>query len=355
MEKIFEGAAGRLHISEPELFVDNEGRDRSGHMTHAMLEYAPGKIIAFNSNCSSQRWHGHSPFGWVEYRYSEDGGKSWDDYHTLQCTLDELHHGVWVMSAEKAVFCNGVITVFLLRNSQYSQSSCEPWGSCMYIQSFDLGKSWTAPVEFCPYEGRIYDAVVRDGVIYVLEFCNPHHQGKNPEDLYRLYTSHDNGATFQEESVVDIETIGHAYGALQFTADGTLLAFANNIQDGFLLAVSESRDNGKNWRRLPSIRLSEGVRNVQISNLGNGYVMHGRAKRDGLYGKGFVLYTSKDCLNWDDGILLEPEKEHCYYSNNLPVHLPGGEEKLLVQYSDLYGNMDGGTVNVMHLFLTLEK
>ena len=77
MDKVFDGIAGRLHISDPEMYVNNEARSRSGHMSHAMVEYAPGKIIAFNSNCSAVRYEGHSAFGWIEYRYSEDGGKTW--------------------------------------------------------------------------------------------------------------------------------------------------------------------------------------------------------------------------------------------------------------------------------------
>ena len=48
---------------EPILYVDNESRGRSGHMTHAMAEFAPRKIIDFNSNCSAAIYGGHSTFG----------------------------------------------------------------------------------------------------------------------------------------------------------------------------------------------------------------------------------------------------------------------------------------------------
>ena len=43
-----------VKVGEPELYVDNESRGRSGHMTHAMAEFAPGKMIDFNSNCSAK-------------------------------------------------------------------------------------------------------------------------------------------------------------------------------------------------------------------------------------------------------------------------------------------------------------
>ena len=81
-----------VDISEPTLYVDNQSRGRSGHMTHAMAEFAPGCFIDFNSNCSAERWGGHSPYGWVEYRISKDSGKTYSEVKTLpysvECFLD---------------------------------------------------------------------------------------------------------------------------------------------------------------------------------------------------------------------------------------------------------------------------
>lgn len=47
-------------------------------MSHAMAEFAQGRFIDFNSNCSAVRLGGHFPYGWVEYRISEDI-KKWSD------------------------------------------------------------------------------------------------------------------------------------------------------------------------------------------------------------------------------------------------------------------------------------
>ena len=66
-----------VSLSDPILYVDNESRGRSGHMSHALAEYAPGKIMDFNSNCSAKRFEGHSTFGFIEYRTSEDGGETY--------------------------------------------------------------------------------------------------------------------------------------------------------------------------------------------------------------------------------------------------------------------------------------
>ena len=63
-----------VHITEPTLHVDNETRNRSGHMSHAMAEFAPGRVIAFNANCSAVIHEGHGTFGFLEYLISEDGG-----------------------------------------------------------------------------------------------------------------------------------------------------------------------------------------------------------------------------------------------------------------------------------------
>ena len=356
MDRIFDGVAGRLHIGEPELYIDNKARKRSGHMCHAMIEYRPGKIIDFNSNCSTVRLQGHAAYGWVEYRYSDDYGKTWSEPHDLPYSRQEFFDGNYTISIEKGVCCNGVITLFALRNTQFSAICCEPWKTAMVLQSHDFGKTWTDPYELCEFEGRVYDAAVHDGVIYAMIFCNPNHVGKTPEHLYRLYTSRDNGKSFQLASVIDIENIGHAYGALQFRDDGSLIAYANDIGNGFLLSESISYDLGKTWKRLPDAVLPEGIRNVQVSRLGPGYVMHGRAFRNASWGKGLIVYTSKNAVNWDDGILLEPEKTSCYYSGNLRLVKPDGSETLLVQYSDIYGDTfeNAAAVNIMHMFLHFE-
>lgn len=353
MEQIFDGIAGKLHISEPELYVDNQSRNRSGHMSHAMVEFAPGKILDFNSNCSKYRCGGHSGFGWIEYRVSEDNGKTWGDINTLPCSMEILLDGVYTISVEKAVAVNGVITAFAIRNDQSKPISAEPWVTPLYVQSMDGGKSWTKPKVFSPYPGRIYAAIVHEGVIYVLQFCNPDFPGQRPTDQYRLFTSHNGGQSFEELSVVDIDTMGRAYGAMVFRPDGSLIAYNCNTGEAKDLAVSISYDQGKTWKQQEHIVLSHGIRNIQISKLGNGYVMHGRAWLGAICGKGLVMYTSKDALHWDDGILLNSDKPSCYYSNNLLLKDSDGSDKLLVQYDELYDNFDS-RVNVFHRTLKLD-
>lgn len=54
-EQQIDGVVNKICLSEPEIYVDNEKRGRSGHMGHALVEFAPGKIMAFNANTSAKR------------------------------------------------------------------------------------------------------------------------------------------------------------------------------------------------------------------------------------------------------------------------------------------------------------
>ncbi|MBO7741903.1 MAG: exo-alpha-sialidase, partial [Victivallales bacterium] len=324
MKFSYSSAIGELQISEAELYIDNQSRGRSGHMTHAMIEYAHGKIIDFNSNCSAVRLHGHSAFCFIEYRYSEDGGKSWSGSHELPVSKEILLDGIYSVSMEKAVYNDGVITGFLLRNTQKETICCEPWDTSLVVQSRDLGKTWSTPVEFSPDKGRIYDAVVRDGVIYVIIACNEHFAV--PGTPFKLYTSTDNGLTFQEKSSFNYGEANGCYNAIIFTDDGAMLSYACNYHDSMKIEVCRSRDLGETWELLPPVQLSMGLRNIQIARLNGGFVMHGRGCFGAAWGKGEVIYTSKDGYTWDEGLCMEPEKTSCYYSNMLSLKDGNGKD-----------------------------
>lgn len=353
MKRIHHGAIGKLNISASEVHIDNKARNRSGHMSHAMVEYAPGKIIAFNSNCSPKRCGGHSAFGWVEYKYSSDGGKTWSQSYELPFSKEILLDGVNSISIEKAVWLDGVLTCFAVCNTQGREVCCEPWEDApLVIQSYDIGKTWEKPVVFSAYPGRIYDAAVKDGIIYAVETCDKDFISDITENRFRLFTSSDNGKTFQEKSIIDIDSYHRGYAAMQFLADGTLAVYTCDLDTSYYLDLSLSYDNGATWKKQEHIRLKSGMRNVQIAPLGKGYVMHGRAWLNELWGCGQVIYTSKDGINWDDGIVLEPKKTACYYSNMLPLKDENGKDYVILQYSDLYA--DDARVNVMHRILTVE-
>lgn len=340
-----------VKFSEPTLYVDNKSRKRSGHMTHALAEWAPGKLIDFNSNCSAVKYSGHSTFGWVEYRISEDGGETYSDIYELPYSKKALYDGINVISVEKAVACDDHrIVAFCLRND--ADELCQPWDTPMTVTSFDGGKTWTEEKELCTYKGRVYDACYHNGVIYVLEFCNDgtgDFCGEKPEHVYRIFTSHNNGDTFEELCVVPIPTLGRGYGAILIDDKGKLHVYAYNVKEKYHIDHIISEDLGKTWQEPDVCFLNEGIRNPQIAQMDGVYILHGR---NADY-NGFVFYTSEDGQNWDEGTYLGRVGGSCYYSNNIVLKDKDKGNRLLVQYSECYGVAE--CVNIKHVWLTVEK
>lgn len=338
-------------FEEPTLYVDNKSRNRSGHMTHAMAEYAPGKMICFNSNCTAEKYWGHSTFGWVEYRLSEDGGKTYSEIYELPYSKKALYDGINTISVEKAVACDdGKIVAICLRND--ADKLCQPWDTPMTVTSVDGGKTWTREKELCPYKGRVYDACVYNGVIYVLEFCNDgtgDFCGEKEEHVYRIFTSHNNAESFEEFCVVPIPSLGRGYGSMLFDDKGVLHVYAYNKNDEQRLDHIVSLDCGVTWEKPDVCFFKYGIRNPQTAQIDGVYVAHGRNKTS----DGFVLYTSEDGYNWDEGCYIGHEKGGCYYSNNIVLKDENGTNHLLIQYSEMYGK--NACVNVKHIWMTVEK
>ena len=338
-----------VELEEPELYVDNESRGRSGHMSHAMAEFAPGCFIDFNSNCSAVVYDGHMPYGWVEYRISTDSGKTYSEAQPLPYAYQSFLNGVHFISVEKAVACdNGRIVAFCLRNNATEPGFCEPWFTPTRIYSDDGGKTWCEPDEYSEWRGRTYDARYHDGVIYVLHNCNRNFLGKTEMHKYRIYTSHDNGKNFEEHSTVPFDTYGRGYGAMIFDQEGKLHVYAYNNAAEHRLDHAISSDLGKTWEVLTPCYLAEGIRNPQIAYIDGVYILHGRAGGK----RGFVLYTSEDATCWDEGTYLVRKRDvAAFYSNNLNLTDEKGN-LLLIQYSDSYA---GERVNVMHQKLRIRR
>ena len=74
-------------MTSPEVFVDHQAQRRSGHMGHALVSYSPGCILDFYSNVDYDRVNGHSGYGWMEYKRSTDGGKSWSEAQNFSIAL----------------------------------------------------------------------------------------------------------------------------------------------------------------------------------------------------------------------------------------------------------------------------
>ena len=357
-EQIVKGTVFDLHLCEPTVHADNEARDRSGHMSHAMALTKTGKLLDFNSNCSAYRSNGHAAFGWVEYRISEDNGVTFSDPRPFPFSVTEFLNGRHTISLEKAVCCDdNTVAAFLLHNSQKNPVSCEPWDAPLVSRSFDDGETWTDPVPMCQYPGRVYDARYKDGKIYVLENCNDAEVSfccNKPEHQYRLFVSEDSGVTFREESVVDFGgSMDLAYGEILHRTDGSLVAYAYNIKDEKNLRYALSRDNGKTWCEHGLCYMDQQIRNPQINILEGQYILFGRKTAD----YGAVIYTSADALHWSEGTVLNEDNVSCYYSNTIVLDHPDrpGEKRLLVQFSETYPHPEprdwNASVNAMHMWI----
>ena len=198
------------------------------------------------------------------------------------------------------------------------------------------GKTWGQPALFSEYKGRIYDALYYKGVAYVLQHCNPadvHFCSNKPEHVYRLFKSEDNCQTFNEVCVVPFEgKNGLAYGNLIITPEEKLIAYAYNLKDEQNMSYAISEDFGKTWNEKGKSFVKNKIRNPQVGILDGQYILHGRAgESEG--GKGsFVIYTSTNGIDWDEGtILVKDKRPACFYSENLTVTMPNGKQKMFIK------------------------
>lgn len=336
------------------LFVDHRPAGRSGHLGHALVEYAPECLLAFYPNCSGKRNEGHNGFGWMEFKRSTDGGRTWSAPHRLDYSWKVFLDGLYTVSCEKAVACaDGTIVLFATRNDSRGKY-WGPWVEPQWLVSRDGGESWCVGGTF-PFKGRIFDAAYRDGTIYVLEFCNDGQimdEGTLPEHQYRLYVSKDAGKSFQERSVLPFDTTQKVYGTMDFLADGALAVYIYDKRDEAHAPYTVSRDGGRTWDAPQTAFLAKRIRNPQFRAFGGYYFLYGRS---GQYTppQNFVLYTSLDGLHWDDGLYLcerLPHVGNCYYANSVVVgHFdPAERQRLLIQASDAY---EAHRTNVKHWFI----
>ena len=329
------------------LFADLEKEGRSGHLGHALVEYAPGHVLAFYPNCSAEdaAYQGHSGYGWMEYRRSEDGGRTWSDpaAEPNSKALFDRNCGRTLM-CEKAVCTDtGRIVLFYLQCDMRTNGHVwEPFFEPLYAVSTDGCRTVSPARTFCQVRGRIYDARYHEGRIYVLfqrgAFCG----APAPEtgNYYELYVSEDNGETFSLRSVLPFSgTDDVFYGTMVFRPDGSLLVYCYDRSDEHNLKYTVSRDNGHTWQTNRRAFFAKRLRNPQIAYFGGTYFIHGRS---GNYGKQerrkhFVLYTSADGIHWDEGTYLRLcDAGYGAYSNNLVVRQPDGTERLLIQASHAY-------------------
>jgi len=353
--KILSNENPKIIFTGMEIFTDHQKNNRSGHLGHAMVECKDGSIIAFYSNCSGLSGiefggAGHSMYGWVEYKRSFDRGITWGEAKVLKYSYDSFLDGVYKIGCEKSVVCDdGTIVLFCLRSiGKYF----EPYATPVCLLSHDNGETWSDPISVNDERGRMYDAIYRDGRVYLLQFCNSTDKGflcAEEGKFYKIFASDDNGQSFYEYSTIPFNTMGHAYGNMIFRPDGSLIFYAYNGNDEYNLTALESNDGGKTWGEQFKVPVAKIARNPQVGFVNGAYILHGRSEE----GVNFVFYHSKDGINWDEGTIVNDGRiGGCYYSNNITITGADGKDRLLVQYSESY---ECSKTNIMHAWIEVES
>ena len=335
------------------LFADLEKLGRSGHMGHALVEYAPGKVLAFYPTCSAEdrRWKGHSGFGWMEYKRSLDGGETWSDPITEPHSkaLFDADRGRTFMCEKAVVTPSGRIILFYLQcDMRVNGHIWEPYFEPHYAFSEDGGATWSDLRMFEHEGGRIYDAICKDGVVYVMFYADAELPGTahQRESQMRLYVSHDDGETFEIRSVMGFQSTNNCYyGTMCFTPEDDLIVYTYDEKDEHNLKYIVSRDLGKTWEPNRRAFFAQRMRNPQLACFHGTYFMHGRSGSFGNNPGHFILYTSPDGFNWDEGQMLALRTAGVgAYSNNILVHTPDGRERLLIQTSHAYFENNTNTI-----------
>ncbi|MBN2291681.1 MAG: exo-alpha-sialidase [Pirellulales bacterium] len=350
-----------LRITPPDppnkgiLFVDHSKSNRSGHLGHALVEYEDGKILAFYPNCSDDH-DGHSAVGWMEFKRSEDGGKTWSARKPLPFSkkLFKKGEGRTAMAEKAVVTDQNEIVLFYLICDVSKTPLWQPYWKPLYTKSADGGRTWSEPKPVCKTRGRIYDAIYQDGEIMSLHFANDATVtwwGSTDEHIYEFHVSSDGGKTFSRRSVLPFNTKDRGYGSLGRLKNGDLIAFVYNRKNEHDLDYVTSSDGGRTWSKVGPSHLSRKIRNPQFIAFGGRFFMHGRS---GAYGEGsghMILYTSADGLNWDDGTYLRiREAGTGAYSNSIVVGTKNDNtpNRLLIQASHAY---KGSRTNVLHWWI----
>ena len=353
------------------LFVDNSPEGRSGHLGHALVEYEDSKILAFYPNCSAEIHNlkkpskGHSARGWMEYKRSKDGGKTWSDRNVLAYSKDLFDTGQsgdtrkkLSAFAEKSVRTDkGEIVVFFLVCDITTNVIWRQFQVPTYIRSLDGGHTWSDPSALCSNRGRVYDARYYDGEILVLYFKNDNEinfLGNKPEHVYELYVSRDGGRTFVKRSELPFDTIGKSYGTMEMLDSGSIVVYVYNSNAEHTMDYLISEDAGRTWSEPKIAHFQKRIRNGHMASLNGCYFMHGRSAF--LQGKKeqkghLVLYASRDGIVWDDGVYLKMREEGiAAYSNSIVVGSLNSNKpnRLLIQASHAY---EQNLTNVYHWWI----
>jgi hypothetical protein len=357
------------------LFVDRQAEDHSGHGHNSITECRNGDIVAFYSvtGTGADHWNGHGVAGWSEYRRSTDGGLTWGqptvfDYSKRMWDGDEVYSAL-VYSLVTAP--NGTLIATVIR---YANEKWEKQRTPVYLLSDDHGHTWKGPYEFD--ESATVDDIaytmntsfVHDGEVFIV--FRGGISNMTPGGPQTLWVSGDNGKSFSRRSILPFDHANYywAAGALDhgqiivYTYDAHQKRDDQTAEQNIPYVIS--RDGGRTWSDMRTAHFAKGIRNMQLSGkLGEWYFIQGRTgsyPRD-LVGDdpgpgNFVLYSSRDGIHWDEGIVLmsrlqTPGGGDCYSANEvIGKYDPATPERLLI-HSDV--SYSGAKTNMHQWWVTM--
>ncbi len=337
------------------MFVDRESIERSGHGCNSIVECDNGDILAFYSNTHPTNKRGHSVIGWTEYRRSTDGGEAWGEPVVLPYSK-EVFEGREFRSALTGTVVKALDGTLIAVMIRFENPNWRRGAPPVYLLSHDHGETWSEPREFAPDltledTSITYDAsFVHDDKVYIVFIGD---RPRAEEDLehnrrYSLWVSGDNGESFRQKSILPFEQLqgisGYrsdlGYSTATVLDDGRIIVYAYQGEDENNLPYVLSEDGGKTWSEIKRAHFAKRLRNPQISEkIGDFYFIHGRSGMSGEGSNNFVLYTSRDGMNWDEGLFLNDEGNWgVNYSVNEIVgrHDPDRPKRLLIQSNLAY-------------------
>lgn len=355
------------------LFADRQAKGYSGHGNNSITECRNGDIVAFYSmtGSSGDDWNGHGVGGWSEYRRSTDGGLTWSkptvfDYSKRMWDGDEVYSAL-VYSLVTAP--NGTLIATVIR---YANEKWQKQRTPVYLLSNDHGQSWKGPYEFD--ESATVDDIsytmntsfVHDGEVFIVFRGGT--SNMTPGGPQTLWVSDDNGKSFSQRSTLPFNNATYywAAGALDqgqiivYTYDAHLRRDDKTAEQNIPYVIS--KDGGRTWSDIQTTHFAKGIRNMQLSTkLGEWYFIQGRSgsnPRD-LVGDdpgplNLVLYSSRDGIHWDEGIVLmsrmqTPGRGDCYSANEVIGKYDPATPKRLLIHSDV--SYAGSKITNMHQWL----